>query len=1002
MPETNGNGLVHLDELRDLSAVSQAAEIRAAASVVLDRMQFLNRAGITFKGKRDLYQVLGYERNLTYKEMRDRYLRGGVAGRIVDAFPNATWRGEMWLEEDENPEKETTFEKAWSDLEKRLQVIAKLRRVDVLSGLSTYAVLLIGAPGNLEEELPRGKGNSRLLYLSAFSGGGGPYGDANARAMAQDADCTIETFDDDVKSERFGLPMTYRLKRTSLATPMLQRAVHWSRIIHVAESCLFDEVYGQPRLQRVWNLLDDLDKVTGGGAEAFWLRANQGIQLNVDKQMQLSEANKSVADLKQQAEEYSNGMTRWLRTRGVDINTLGSDVANLGDPADTILTQIAGALSIPKRVLTGSEMGELASSQDRDNWKDQINGRQASHAGPYIVRQLVNRLIDYGYLPTPSKGPMEYEVKWPHIEVLTEQEKAEGAARWAQTNATMGMTVFTEEEIRDHWYGMQPAEESDQELYRATLALRMAMTNKTQGLTVITPEEIRKTCYGWEPLKPEQAVPIASPLTGGKTDGKTDEKGIEKAVLSTPASKPAFGRAAAEAEAEDEELLRVLTAAIETNNVAVIDSILGIRHAWGYHPEQPRDDEGKWTAYEISYSDAAKKERYERRQENIAKANTNLTQVSDKQRAKLLNAFVTVSNFLDDPSIGQEVWSYLSSFTPESLERTIKDLREGKPYAMIGGGPPKPLERRIDSLRYSPTQYKSGKVPDEYLREREELIKQRAAADNRVDEVVEKIIRLAAKYPEIEQALLEAVRTDEPQISFIRGADKLDGVGLGMRDAEAVGHEFHGNQYTSGKASAKKKSDEFLHSPSDALIELINGKPATVAPEDVRHVLMKATEHKAPVDLTKLTIEGTPIFAGGLNRPRLTMPQIPDEHRAGFIAHLKEQGIQVKDEHAAPAKLLPTQNEINAGKVGHMLAKNEAGKTDLQPIFVSKDNYVLDGHHRWAVGATLDAENPKASIKMPVTRIMAPHDKALKAMEHYADKHKIAHRALLFNEDIED
>ena len=94
-------------------------------------------------------------------------------------------------------------------------------------------------------------------------------------------------------------------------------------------------------------------------------------------------------------------------------------MANFSNPADAILTQIAGSKAIPKRILTGSEMGELASSQDRDNWKDQINGRQTGYAGPYIVRPLVDRLIKYGYLPTPKKGPREYEVRCPQIQVLT-------------------------------------------------------------------------------------------------------------------------------------------------------------------------------------------------------------------------------------------------------------------------------------------------------------------------------------------------------------------------------------------------------------------------------------------------------------------------------------------------------------------------------------------------------------------------------------------------------
>lgn len=546
-PGGNGHGA-----LAPEVALREAEFRAAAADVLLARTLFMRQAGITFGGARDTYAILGYDRQITVKQFRDRYARGGVAGRIVDAFPNACWRGTMELVEDEDPEKETPFEKAWADLDQRLQIQAKLLRVDKLSRLSTYAVLLIGAPGPLNEELPRGT-PEQLLYLTPFLGGGGPGGDSNARTLAADADCTIALYNVDTKSPRFGLPETYQLKRTDISSPELQVPIHWSRIIHVAENVLENEVYGQPALERVWNLLDDLDKVTGGGAEAFWLRANQGLHLDIDKDMKLDDTKDTIAKLKEQTDAYKHQIDRWIRTKGTTVSTLGSDVANFSNPADAILTQLAGATTMPKRILTGSEMGELASSQDRDNWKDQINGRQTSHCGPYIVRNLVNRLIAYGYMPTPTGGALVYEVVWPHIQTLTDQEKAEGAAKWASVNSTAGMTVFTDAEIRDHWYGLAPGdmtkEDKDTEPWRAELALKLATANKTQGAVVFTDDEIRKTCYGWAPLKPEEKVPITAPERVSATAPTPAADAQGKPIAAAPA-KPAL------VAAEDAVLLR--------------------------------------------------------------------------------------------------------------------------------------------------------------------------------------------------------------------------------------------------------------------------------------------------------------------------------------------------------------------------------------------------------------------------------------------------------------
>lgn len=431
---------------------TREAIIRTAASVIIERLQFMRMAGITYNGQRDLYQILGYDRIITNKQFRDRFLRGGIAKRLVLAYPNACWRGGFDVVEDEDPKTNTKFEQAWKDLAARVKARAVLRRVDILAGLGPYAVLLVGGPGDFDQELPKGNGTpDEILYMTPFTGGGGPGLTQGGTSGANYVDATIQTFETDAASPRFGLPNSYMLRRLDVSSPQLQKPVHWSRIIHIAEGTLDNEVYGTPTLEAVWNYLDDLDKVSGGGAEAFWLRANQGLHLNVDADATLAPEEK--ATIKDMADEYQHQIRRTLFTRKMDVKPLGSDVANFSNPTDSILTLIAGTMGIPKRILTGSEMGELASSQDRDNWRDQINGRQSEYLDPYVVRPLIDRLLAYKYLPQPAAP---YQVKFAHMQVLTEQERSAGALAWANTNKTMGEVVFTNDQIRDHWYEMEP------------------------------------------------------------------------------------------------------------------------------------------------------------------------------------------------------------------------------------------------------------------------------------------------------------------------------------------------------------------------------------------------------------------------------------------------------------------------------------------------------------------------------------------------------------------
>lgn len=439
----------------------RAAELRAANSLLLERMQWMRLAGITYGNKRDTYEVLGYVRNLTTKDYRDRYARGGIAGRVVDALPKATWRSEVWIEENDNPEKLTTLEKQWEELDAQFDLSTLFQRVDILSQLSSYAVLLIGeaSGSSLEEELPKGK-PGKLIYLKPILGGGGPGTGDNRTISNLAGDVNILELETEKSNPRFGQPKFYQLRMMDASlTSTFNTTVHWSRIIHIAEGCLENEIYGEPALERVWNLLDDLDKITGGGSEASWINANKGLHLNVDKDIKDLSPEEREA-LQTQADEYQHQIRRMIRTRGVTVTPLGTDVAQFGPNADAILTQIAGAKSIPKRILTGSEMGELASSQDRDNWRDQIVGRQQNYAAPYIVKRFADRLMAYGYLQTSKK----YEVRWSPINTRTEDEKANGAQRWAAVNKTQGEIVFTNDEIRDYWYGKEPLTEEEKKL----------------------------------------------------------------------------------------------------------------------------------------------------------------------------------------------------------------------------------------------------------------------------------------------------------------------------------------------------------------------------------------------------------------------------------------------------------------------------------------------------------------------------------------------------------
>jgi len=403
------------------------------------------KAGITFGGARDLYTALGYKRVLTLEDYRARYERGGLSARLVECKPDDTWRGGGEIIEDADPDTLTTFEAEFEKLNQRIKIWPKLRQLDVLAGLGHYAVIVIGAPGELHLPLERASAQD-IKYLSVY---------------AED-DAKIQEYDDDPASARFGWPTKYTLQRKAPApansskSMSIARVVHYTRVVHVADNTIDHEAYGQPRLERVWNLLDDLDKVTGGGAEAFWRRADQGMQFDIDPTIKADD--EELARMQSQVDEFVHGYKRMLRTRGMKINTLGSDVANFEGPSKAVLEQICGAVGIPLRVLLGSEQAKLAAEQDSTNYYQRIEARRADFADPRVVRPLIDRLIELGALPAPT----QYEVRWSQLRTRDEKEKVDIAAKAAGINQAQGEIVVTVDEIREHFLGLPPLEPQEE------------------------------------------------------------------------------------------------------------------------------------------------------------------------------------------------------------------------------------------------------------------------------------------------------------------------------------------------------------------------------------------------------------------------------------------------------------------------------------------------------------------------------------------------------------
>lgn len=413
-----------------------------ARSILADRLS-IGRHGTQFGGNRDYYEILGYPLNPELKDYLGKFDRDPLGGRIVEFPPEETWRDTPTVKDgkDKDAEEDTKFCNAWSDFAESRRVYHYCQRVDTLAGIGHFGVLLIGVAGSdeLKTEVKRVRGIEDVIYLR-------PYGEQSV---------TVKEFQTNPSNPRFGLPHMYSIATADMAggniNPSSTRStdVHWSRVIHVAEGLLENEVYGRPRLQRVINLLDDVLKVVGGSAEATWKLIRKGFVLNADDP-EAEFKSEDKAAIEEQFDEYDHGLRRLMLTRGLTPHDLGSETVDPSGIFDVIMTLISVATRIPKRILMGSERGELASTQDASTWAGYVASRQLNFAEAVILRPLIDRLIQWKALPEPKNK--RYTVVWDPLFELTDKEKAEIGKIWAEAlekaASALGAPAATVEEFR--------------------------------------------------------------------------------------------------------------------------------------------------------------------------------------------------------------------------------------------------------------------------------------------------------------------------------------------------------------------------------------------------------------------------------------------------------------------------------------------------------------------------------------------------------------------------
>jgi hypothetical protein len=148
------------------------------------------------------------------------------------------------------------------------------------------------------------------------------------------------------------------------------------------------------------------------------------------------------------------------------------------------------------------------------------------------------------------------------------------------------------------------------------------------------------------------------------------------------------------------------------------------------------------------------------------------------------------------------------------------------------------------------------------------------------------------------------------------------------------------------------------------------------------YMKLLATHEGYHPNIMNMKVAGHAIFhpdkSLGLSREQ--MPQIPTAARADFLNSLPTQLVDLD-----PRNLKPTQTEIDGFKTAKFMMQEAEGTDRFRPPIVSRDHYVIDGHHNWASRVVQAVANPGKNVMMPAYLVDMNRDQLLTRARAYAD-----------------
>ena len=248
-----------------------------------------------------------------------------------------------------------------------------------------------------------------------------------------------------------------------------------------------------------------------------------------------------------------------------------------------------------------------------------------------------------------------------------------------------------------------------------------------------------------------------------------------------------------------------------------------------------------------------------------------------------------------------------------------------------------------------------------------------------IDEIYAEIIDELRKDPQFEELLSEIPMDDLQQLD--KFADKqmnpIDVVLTGKHFLERLVDKRNDKPISAAeltgffKRLARKKTEfvEFLKKYGEIVAKdnrtKINIPFMQKANKAIAKTIMRKDDFKTPDPELKFEIiseDTIKHISKSLGVSRDSMPQINSKDVGEFVKYLKDKGIEASSSLIDVSKIGMTQKDINVDKVKDLLGVEKSNLA--KPVIISKDNYILDGHHRVVALYNVDKNFKLKTIKI--------------------------------------